>query len=226
MAPITFYWARGNGEQFGGPSMCTNVTRLLDKSVFDVREVNYNAFVQTGYQIPLRSFNSWMTDNKNGTKPWMGLGYSLGAVLMGDHVGTLNLSMCKGVGLIADGRRHRMQYYGPRRPAGWGIAGERLVGNGKYPVWSMTEPNDSISELPGDNGLRNLAPFLGFPKQPQPAREIDAFYSMQWLGYYFPGNRHTNYAVEKVPGSQQTYTQTLARLMNDEARRLIKSGAV
>lgn len=228
MAPINVYWARGNTEPFGGRSMLGNVVMLLDKKIFDVIEVNYDAYVQTGYARPKGSFMEWMNRNKVTNKPWMGMGYSLGAVLMGDYVGQLSLSMCKGIGLLADGCRHRDQWFGNRRPAGWGVAGERYVGRGQYPVWTLSEPNDPISELPGDNGLRNLAPFLGFPKQngPAPARAWDMAYSWQWFGYYFPGNRHVNYAAEKMPGSNRTYTQSLADAMNAEGSRLVKAGLV
>lgn len=229
MAPINVYWARGNTEPFGRPSMGTNVVALLDKKIFDVREVDYNAYVNGGYAVPQKSFRDWMNRNKDPNKAWMGFGYSLGAVLMGDFVGSLSLGTCKGIGLISDARRHRNQYYGSRRPAGWGIAGERLVSRpGGYPLWSMTEPGDPISEIPGDNGLRNLAPFVGFPKQqgPLPARSADMAYSWEWFSHYFPGNRHTNYAVEKVPGTTRTYTQALADEMNAEGRRLIAIGSV
>ncbi|UVF61440.1 lysin B [Gordonia phage DalanDe] len=231
MAPITFYWGRGTGEQFGAASMYTNVTTRLDRTIFDVVEVPCIAEIRPigtrTIQESMNSFISWMDANKDPKKPWMGGGYSLHALSMGNYVGQKKLSTCKGIGLLADPGRHRTQFHGPRVPGGWGIAGERLVGyKGGYPVWSMTEPNDPISELPGDNGLRNLVPFVGLPRQPAPRRAADMAYTWQWFGYYFPGNRHVNYHAERPQGGTETYTRTLATLINTEGRRLVKAGAV
>lgn len=226
MAAIDFYWARGNGEPFGG-SMYSNVARLLDKSIFDIREVSYSAWIRPNITEANRTFRAWMERNKDPERPWMGGGYSLGGTLMGNYVGQLHLSKCKGMGLLSDGMRHRDQIYGTRKPKGWGAGGQRRVGYaGGYPVWTLSAVDDPISEMPGDCGLRNLAPFLGFPPQPRPAREADAFYSMHWMGLFFPGNRHTNYHAENMPGTNETYTRALAREINTEGRRLVKAGLV
>ncbi|QZE10885.1 lysin B [Gordonia phage ChisanaKitsune] len=232
MAAIDFYWARGTGERFGDTStMYANVARLLDKSVFDIREVPCIAEIRPigarTLNESVESFILWMEKNKIPNRPWMGGGFSLGALMMGNYVRDLHLSLCKGIGLLADPARHPSQYYGPRKPDGYGIAGPRKIGyQGGYPVWSMTEPGDAISELPGDNGLRNLTPFVGLPKQPRPAREADVLYTMQWFGNYFPGNRHVNYAAENIPGTRETYVRALAREINTEGRRLVKAGLV
>lgn len=225
MGKIKLYVARGNSEQYK-TNMLSNTTKLLDREVFDIVEVVYPAAINGAggmetWQESEAQFRAFMNRELSAKVPWMGLGYSQGALYMGNLVGQSKLSMCKGIGLLADPKRHRTQYFGSRRPAGWGIAGERFVGNGDYPVWSLTEPNDPISELPGDNGWRNVAMMLGLGKQPTPARAWDMAYTFQWLSYYPPiGNRHTNYHREKFPQSTKTYTQVLAGLLNAEGRRL------
>ena len=224
---IQLYAARGTGEPYGA-NMLSNVTRLLDRDVFTIREIVYPAAISgagglESWQESAATFRAFMDRELSAKRPWMGVGYSLGALCLGDLVGTLPLSQCKGIGLLADPRRHRTQYYGSRKPSGWGIAGERFVGRGDYPVWSLTEPGDPISELPGDNGWRNVAMLLGFGKQPRPARDWDMAYSFEWLSHYPPlGNRHTNYHREVFPGTRKKYTEVMADLLNEQGRKIIK----
>lgn len=232
MAPINLYWARGNSETYGAASMLRNVTSQLDTDVFDITEVQGLAEVRpAGFhtlQESLKSIYDWMDKNKEPGKPWMGLGYSLGALGMANYVGEKKLSLCKGVGLLADPGRHVNQITGNRKPKGWGIAYQRKVGyEGGYPVWSLSAPNDPISELPGDNGLRNLVPFFELPvPNPLPSRAWDMAYSFEWIAYFTITGRHTCYATEKAPGTGLTYTQSLALMMNTEGRRLVKEGLV
>lgn len=226
MAPIVVYVARGTGEPLGA-NMLSHVTARLDKRIFTVREVPYPAAINgvgglEKWQDSVSLFDNFMNRELAAKRPWIGLGYSLGALCMGDLVGTLPLSQCKGIGLLADPRRHREQFHGSRRPPGWGIAGERKVGTGNYPVWSLTAPGDPISELPGDSGWRNVAMLLGFGRQPRPARDWDMAYSFEWLSHYPPlGNRHTNYHAERFPGSQLTYVEVLAELVNQQGRKIV-----
>lgn len=232
MAPINFYWARGNSEVYGGVSMLTNVVRHLDRNVFDVVEVQSIAEVRPAgwhtLQESMQSVYDWMDKFKEKGKPWMGAGYSLGAFSMGNYVGEKRLSLCKGIGLLADPARHVSQIHGSRKPNGWGIAYQRKVGfQGGYPVWSLSAPKDPMSELPGDNGMRNLVPFFELPvPNPLPSRAWDMAYTFEWIAYYAFTGRHTCYATEKFPGSNRTYCETLADEFNKEGRRLVEAGLV
>lgn len=233
-APIKAYLARGTGNPMGN-NMCTFVAARLDKKIFYVKESPFAASIapvggRLTMQQSIDQFAEMADAEMRARVPWMGIGYSLGAMAMGNFVGTHALSMCKGIGLIADPLRHRDQIYGPRKPGTlavpqYGIAGERKVGRPTgYPVWSMSELNDPISECPEDNGMRMFSSMMGSAKA-KPRRVADWAYTAQWVGYY-AGNRHTNYGVEKVPGTNVSYVQRLADLMNAEGRNLVAAGLV
>lgn len=235
MAPIKAILARGAGNALGN-NFTWDVARLLDKKIFSIVEIPYYAEIRPIGTHTLRqsvaNFKA-LADRELAAKvPWMGVGYSLGALALGDFVRQISLSKCKGIGFLSDPGRDNSQYMGTRKPPGPGVAGARKVGNGSYPVWSYTARGDSMSELRPEAGLRKIAGALGAPSDAAPSNPLafaQAFQDpglIQDLINYGPGGRHTCYVGELFPGTNRTYSQHLADQMNAEGRRLVAAGVV
>ncbi len=127
--------------------------------------------------------------------PWIGVGYSLGAYLLGHAVAADRLENCKGVVLIADPLRHRGQCSNPGVPGTrWGIAGERWV-PGR--VASFAIPDDPITACPGDNAGRLVANALTGRRQLLQPGMANPVAFAQWLAKY-PG-RHVAYGHDRLP---------------------------
>lgn len=234
-APIMAMLARGAGNSIGN-NFCADVGRRLDPKIFYIRENTYFAEIRPiGMRTMPESIDNFadIANDMLKAKPfWMGVGYSLGAAALNRFVRQLALSKCKGIGLLSDPYRHRDQWMGTRRPAGVGIAGEGYVGRkGGYPVWTYSAPNDPISEIRPEGGLRIIGAGIGAPsgEGPRPDEYARAFADpllIRDLINYGPGGRHTCYPAEKVPGTNVTYVQHLADQMNAEGRRLVAAGLV
>lgn len=127
-------------------------------------------------------------------EPWVGVGYSLGAYLLGHAVAADNLKHCRGVVLIADPLRHRDQCSNPMPRNRFGIAGERWVpGN----VTTLAIPDDPITACPNDNAGRLVANVLTGRMQPLFPQMMDPLYFARWLAKY-PA-RHVAYGSERLP---------------------------
>jgi hypothetical protein len=144
--------------------MLANVTRLLDRKRFVIREVpwsasygpvpaalgsSYDQSLNTGRTMLLKAI-------KDDPNPVALLGYSGGAALAGNVASEISWGRhtgldVRGVGLISDPRRHP----GLTDPT-WGIAGARMI-LPRFPVWSLADPADVITSCPGNSPLRTLA---------------------------------------------------------------------
>lgn len=132
-------------------------------------------------------------DAKGG--PWIGVGYSLGAYLLGHAVAADKLRNCKGVVLIADPLRHRDQCSNPGvLRSRWGIAGERWV-PGR--LTTLAIPDDPITACPNDNAGRLVANVLTGRMQPLFPQMMNPIYFAQWLSKY--PSRHVAYGSERLP---------------------------
>lgn len=127
--------------------------------------------------------------------PWVGVGYSLGAYLLGHAVAADHLTNCRGVVLIADPLRHRNQCSNPGVPRNrFGIAGERWVpGN----VTTLAIPDDPITACPNDNAGRLVANVLTGRMQPLFPQMMNPIYFAQWLSKY--PSRHVAYGSARLP---------------------------
>lgn len=148
--------------------MCKNVTDQLDPARFTCVELPYSA----SYGYPdaygdsrdqaVAAVLEYVADHP--TEKIVLLGYSQGAVVVGRASNLLRKAgntQIVGVGLIADGERHRDQ---GRRTNGYGIVKERYVTDDRWPVWTMVADGDPICNLPKDNALRwigDMSEFMG-----------------------------------------------------------------
>ncbi|RYF57962.1 MAG: PE-PPE domain-containing protein, partial [Comamonadaceae bacterium] len=154
---------RGIGEPLPSP-MLANVTRLLDRKRFVVKEIpwraqygpvpaalgsSYDKSLDTGRTMLLKAIAA-------DPNPVILLGYSGGAALAGNVAAE-----------IAQGKHPELEVRGaallsdPLSPRvinrdGWGIAGSRWIGGG-FPVWHMSDPADVIARCPANSPLRTLA---------------------------------------------------------------------
>ena len=135
--------------------------------------------------------------------PWIGVGYSLGAYLLGHAYAADGLRNCRGIVLIADPLRHRGQCANPGVPGDrWGIAGERWIpGN----VKSFAIPDDPITSLPGSNPTRYLSDVITGRRQPFGGLwPIGAGGSALWR--YLGSGRHTAYGTDHLPDGRTYLT--------------------
>jgi hypothetical protein len=130
--------------------------------------------------------------------PYILVGYSLGAAAAGDFVQYDRPKHCRGVVLIADPKRHRRQVANKGvNPNNWGIAGERFID--AVQCYSLSIPDDPISALPGNNGMRMIADRVTGLRQPLPSQWWNAGYTLDWLHRYLVvGTRRTGWNVWPV----------------------------
>ncbi|AXH66064.1 lysin B [Gordonia phage Pleakley] len=158
-------------------------------------------------------------------QPTIWVGYSLGALILGDLMAAGELANCIGMILFAD----------PLRPAGvcsnkgpspreYGCAGNRAIKT-SVPVYQFSAPDDPISSLSRGNGFRLLAQAVtGMPQPLDPGYfDINALIGAvrRYLGTPpiagIPAkvSRHVVYRTEKAPGDSRTYTKIGADLAVD-----------
>lgn len=150
--------------------------------------------------------------------PTIWIGYSLGALILGDLLAAGELANCIGMILFADPLRHRVQIdnTGVDR-AFYGAAGARWIPNLTQPVYSFSAPDDPISALSAGNGFRLLAQIVTGAPQPWNVGYLDMAATIaacqRYLGTpsiagaHAKISRHVCYGVERMPGSTMTYTK-------------------
>lgn len=186
---------RGTGESLGGPGMLSPI---------EGDDLAYTAEIRP---IGLRSYAESVSDARRQLAvvdgdgaPYILVGYSLGAAAAGDFVQYDRPKHCRGVVLVADPKRHRRQCANKGvNPNNWGIAGERFID--AVQCYSLSIPDDPISALPGNNGLRMIADRVTGLRQPLPSQWWNAGYTLDWLHRYLVGGRHTSYGVERMAGN-------------------------
>lgn len=205
---------RGAGEEYRH-----NMTMSALRGMPSVSELSYPASIAP---IGLRTYAESVSLGRGALRaidadgePWVGAAYSLGAAVLGDFVQYDRPRNCRGIVLLSDPKRHANQVSHKGVPKGnWGIAGQRFID--RVPCYSYTIPDDPISALPGDNGMRQIAQQVTGLMQPLPARWWDAGYTIHWLLKYTTGGRHTAYGTERINGS--TYLQSVKAMVEGLTR--------
>ena len=195
---------RGAGESYGDSNMCAGVVRDLN-----AREIAYRAEIrpigtltigesEAHGRAALRSLDA-------EGEPWVGVAFSLGAYILGNHVMLDRPKNCKGVVLLADPLRHRSQCSNAGVSRGsWGLAGERWISG--VPLHTFAIPDDPITACPGDNGLRQISDLITKRNQGIPGRWWDAWGTIEQAKKYLVDGRHVAY-TGRMPGSTKTYIQ-------------------
>ena len=152
-------------------------------------------------------------------RPWVGVGYSLGAAGLGDYVMLDRPQHCVGIVQLADPLRARGQCSNPGVPRDrYGIAGERPVAG--VPLQTYSIPDDPISACPADNGMRLIANLVTGRQQPLNARMYwDGGYTLAWVWKYANGNdsRHVAYGRERLADGR-TYLEAARDAVKELAR--------
>lgn len=174
----------------------------------------------------LRLLRQWLKDFDAKGEPWVGVGYSLGAMGLGDSIEKDGIQHCLGIVQIADPLRSRTQYSNRGvSPNSWGCAGERRITHAKWESFAI--PDDPITSCPGDNGFRSIADLVTGLHQPLPAQWWNAGATLDQVMKYLLGNpntnpddgfhlsRHVAYGVEKMPYDSRTYMQAAADVVAD-----------
>lgn len=163
-------------------------------------------------------------------KPTIWVGYSLGALILGDLMAAGELANCIGMILLADPLRApgECANEGVDRKF-YGCAGQRKISSTR-PVYQLSAPDDPISALPRGNGFRLFAQAVtGMPQPLDPGYfnvpEIVGA-AKRYLGtpplaagMKAKASRHVIYATEKAPGDSRTYTKIGADLAVDMVNR-------
>ena len=166
---ITVLRARGIGEPISGDSqMLGNVTLLLDKARFVIKNVPWSA--QYGpAPTPLgESFTVALEHGRtrllnmiyDDPNPVVMLGYSGGAALVGNVAAEIGLGLwpeldVRGVGLIADPCRSPVNSVNPGA-VDFGVARARAV-VAPFPVWQLADPADAIPCCPPNSPFRTFS---------------------------------------------------------------------
>ncbi|QFP97703.1 lysin B [Gordonia phage NadineRae] len=174
------------------------------------------------------------TDATSGTANiW--IGYSLGALILGDVAAAGELNNCIGMILLSDPAMPK----GGAHPAckvpsdRYGCTGSRAI-SGPFPKYWISASDDPISALSQGNGFRAIASVV--TGEPQPFNPgylnvpaiIDAV--RRYLGtppvdvagrrvQEAVPSRHVIYASERMPGSTQTYTAFAGTLVKEMINR-------
>lgn len=193
---------RGAGEDPGPNQMLGPVVRGMDSTSLQypaqIRPIGTLSLAQSE-QLGFAALRSY--DALGG--PWVGVGFSLGAYILGNFVMQEKPKNCKGIVLVADPLRARNQVSNGGVPANrFGLAGERLISG--VPVKSFAIPDDPITSCPADNGLRTISDRVTGRRQPVPAGWWNAGATIDWALKYLVGGRHVAYG-EKMPGSSKSY---------------------
>ncbi len=198
---------RGTGESYGPHSMCGGVVSGLPTVV----ELDYRAEIRPIGLLRLpesAALGRAALRAQDGLGlPWVAVGFSLGAMILGDYVMLDRPKNLRGVVLLADPLRHRDQCAHGGVPRNhFGIAGERFVSG--VPAHSFAIPDDPIASCPSDNGMRLISNQVASRAQPIPLRCVwDAGFTIQWVWKYAVDGRHVAYGSERVPGSQHTFVE-------------------
>ena len=166
MAKVKVLCLPGTSETHEGDTstvasgMLKNITDQLDPAIFEIVWFPYDA--SYGYPETYGDSRDQAVEAvfeyvlaRPGDE-FVLLGYSQGAVIVGDVSNLLLNTGAKvlGVCAVADGIRHAGQ---GRKTPGYGIAGQRWIYDTKWPVWQIVADGDPICNLPKNNPLRPLA---------------------------------------------------------------------
>lgn len=247
---ITLKSLRGTGEDFQGlsgiygaqPGGATG-SNMMDDVTVALREhlgvvhlpVNYYASIAPagGTKMFHESYaDGWdkAVSSDGDQNPSIWVGYSLGALILGDLLAAGALKNCIGAILFAD----------PYRPAGvchnkgvhpgdYGCAGNRPIIQSdaveQIPVYQFAAPDDPITTLPRGNGFRLFAEIVTGKAQPFNPGYLNLNDIVSATGRYLgtpktkwtPSkiSRHVVYNRENAPGEDRTYTQIAAGLAVD-----------
>lgn len=230
MSEIILRTMRGTGEPLqtptdpltftsglGQPNMMDDLVRAA--SAKGVRHEPVDYYAQIAPAGGTRTFqesyhDGWrkaeLADGKGIPTIWAG--YSLGALILGDLMAAGELANCVGMILFADPLRHHEQISNPGVSRSfYGCVGARRIPN-NAPLWTYSAPDDPISALAAGNGFRLFAQLVtGAPQRWLPGF-IDFGATLaaveRYLGKPGKASRHVIYGTEKMPQSNQTYTQS------------------
>ncbi|QLF84168.1 lysin B [Gordonia phage Pytheas] len=201
---------RGAGEALGGRNMLSSIPGEDLPYMAEIRPIGIHSYAES-----VRDARTQLAAVEASGEPYVLVCYSLGAAAGGDFVQFDRPRNCKGIVQLSDPKRHANQVSHKGVPTGnWGIAGQRFIDH--VPCYSYTIPDDPISALPGDSGMRQIAQQVTGLQQPLPARWWDAGYTLQWLWKYTAGGRHTAYGTERMNGV--TYLQSVKTMVEGLAR--------
>lgn len=200
----------GTGESQSGRNMLSSIAGESLPYINEIRPIGTRTYAESVADARRR-----LREIDAEGEPYVLPAYSLGAAAAGDFVQLDRPKFCRGVVLLSDPKRHRKQCSNKGVSGGnWGVAGERFIDH--VPCYTFTIPDDPISALPGDNGLRQIAQQVTGLQQPLPARWWDAGFTLHWLLKYTTGGRHTAYGSERINGA--TYIQSVKAMVEGMAR--------
>ncbi|WP_139104655.1 hypothetical protein [Gordonia sp. UCD-TK1] len=201
---------RGAGEALGGRNMLSAIPGEDLPYQAEIRPIGLGTYAESVADARRR-----LREVDAEGEDYVLTAYSLGAAAAGDFVQYDRPRHCKGVVLLSDPKRHANQVSHKGVAAGrWGIAGQRFID--RVPCYSYTIPDDPISALPGDNGMRQIAQQVTGLMQPLPARWWDAGFTLHWLLKYTTHGRHTAYPTERINGV--SYLQSVKAMVEGLTR--------
>lgn len=224
--------------------MCRFVTDELRQDVFECRSVNYPSsfgWPMSEEQSMAICLDALIRAIRDTDLPVLLLGYSQGAqvvrrllgLLAAKHPSVADLVVV-GAGLIADPNRSPGVNEGPAL-SGFGIAGVGPAWPAGMPVWEIAYPGDPITNSPAGSLWRPFADVLKYFTVTDPVGWVVNVMRMlvdrsgqgalvdprllpgalHDLWAYAFGGQHVAYFHEIFPGTNRTYCQHLADLVND-----------
>ena len=201
---------RGAGESLTGRNMLSSIAGDNLPYLAEIRPIGTHTYAES-----VKDARVQLAAVEASGDPYVLVGYSLGAAAAGDFVQYDRPRNCKGIVLLSDPKRHANQVSHKGVPKShWGIAGQRFID--RVPCYSYTIPDDPISALPGDNGMRQIAQQVTGLMQPLPARWWDAGFTLHWLLKYTTHGRHVAYGSERINGV--SYLQSVKAMVEGLAR--------
>lgn len=200
---------RGAGESLGGRNMLSSVAGEDLPYQAEIRPIGLGTYAESVADARRR-----LREVDAAGEPYVLTAYSLGAAAAGDFVQYDRPRNCRGIVLLSDPKRHANQVSHKGVPKGnWGIAGQRFID--RVPCYSYTIPDDPISALPGNNGLRQIANRVTGLQQPI-GDVWNLGYTWQWAWKYLVDGRHVAYN-ERVQQDSRSYID-LVRLAVERFR--------
>ncbi len=172
-------------------------------------------------------------------QPSIWVGYSLGALILGDLLAQSKLKNCIGAILLSDPKRHPRQIATECMVSDHlsGCAGSRFIpDSAAKPVIQISIPDDPISALPRGNGFRVISDAvtgysqewkLGYADLLSVANAVSRYTGTPPIGDApARGSRHVSYGIEDMPYflSKTTYVEFAAQLANEIANSHVYGG--
>ncbi|MDJ0454428.1 hypothetical protein [Gordonia amicalis] len=200
---------RGAGESLTGRNMLSSIAGDSLPYLAEIRPIGTHTYAES-----VKDARVQLAAVEASGEPYVLVGYSLGAAAAGDFVQYDRPRNCRGIVLLSDPKRHANQVSHKGVPKGnWGIAGQRFID--RVPCYSYTIPDDPISALPGDNGMRQIANRVTGLQQPI-GDVWNLGYTWQWAWKYLVDGRHVAYN-ERVQQDSRSYID-LVRLAVERFR--------